>query len=91
MLTFTQLGAVMSIRSTNFNLFKNFTSNKILNTAVILSFLLQLTVLYIPVFHKYFNITYLNVTELSFCIASFFVAYFVIEFKKLIYKLLFND
>jgi Ca2+-transporting ATPase len=87
-LTFTQLGAVMSIRSINFNLFKNFTANKILSTAIVISFLLQLTILYVPIFHKYFNITYLNVTELSLCFASFLVAYFFIEFKKLIYKIL---
>lgn len=90
-LTFTQLGAVMSIRSTDFNLFKNFVTNNMLSIAVFLSFILQLTVIYVPVFHRYLNITYLNVTELSFCIASFFIAYFIIELKKLIYKLFFND
>lgn len=86
-LTFTQLGAIMSIRSNDFNLINNFRANTTLNIAVLTSILLQVVILYTPLFHKYFNITFLNLIEITFCLTTFFITYFFIELKKLIYKL----
>ena len=90
-LTFTQLGAIMSMRSDNFNLISNFKANTTLNIAVVTSILLHVFILYIPMFHKYFNITFLNLMEITICFATFFISYFFIELKKLIYKLLWYD
>ena len=81
----------MSMRSDNFNLISNFKANTTLNIAVVTSILLHVFILYIPMFHKYFNITFLNLMEITICFATFFISYFFIELKKLIYKLLWYD
>jgi Ca2+-transporting ATPase len=86
-LTFTQLMHVLVIRSERESLFtQGLFSNRPLLGAIALTVLLQLAVIYVPVFQGVFNTSPLSLTELSVCIALSLVVLVAVEAEKLLVR-----
>ncbi|HEY4645063.1 MAG TPA: cation-translocating P-type ATPase [Steroidobacteraceae bacterium] len=82
-LCFSQLAHVLAIRSEQTSLFSmGFGSNRPLLGAVILTFLLQLAVVYVPAFNLLFKTVPLRPAELAVCIASALVILATVELEK---------
>ncbi len=79
----TQLGHVLAIRSERASLFKlGLFSNMTLLLAVLLSFLLQIAVIYTPFLNPIFKTQPLTFLELLFCIIVSSIVFFVVELEK---------
>lgn len=84
-LSLTQLGHVLAIRSEREYLFKQgLFSNMELLGAVMLTFLLQLGVIYLPFANEIFKTQPLTVNELIICIAASAIVFHAVEFEKFI-------
>ncbi len=84
-LCLTQLGHVLAIRSEKESLFTmGLFSNKFLLGAVVLTFVLQMTTIYVPFLNPIFKTTPLTVTELTIVLASSSVVFIAVEIEKLI-------
>jgi len=84
-LSLSQLGHVMAIRSDRQFLFKlGIFTNRPLLGAVLLTFILQLSVIYLPGANHIFGIQPLTFTELVVCIALSLVVLIAVEIEKLI-------
>jgi Ca2+-transporting ATPase len=84
-LSLSQLGHVMAIRSDRQFLFTiGVFSNKPLLSAVLLTFVLQLGVIYLPVANKIFKTQPLSLNELLACVALSLVVLVAVEIEKLI-------
>jgi len=84
-LSLSQLGHVMAIRSDRQFLFTlGVFSNKPLLSAVLLTFILQLGVIYLPVANKLFKTQPLTLNELLICIALSLVVLSGVEIEKLV-------
>nr|WP_294907590.1 cation-translocating P-type ATPase [uncultured Lacibacter sp.] len=84
-LSLAQLGHVLAIRSDREYLFKQGVfSNKELLGAVLLTFVLQLGVIYLPFANEIFKTQPLTLTELGICIAVSAVVFHAVEFEKFI-------
>jgi P-type Ca2+ transporter type 2C len=82
-LCFSQMGHVFSIRSHHFFLFQQgIFSNRPLIGAVLLTFLLQLTLLYVPFFQDIFHTQALTLKELGMCIAVSLIVFHGVELEK---------
>ncbi|MFI3185976.1 MAG: cation-translocating P-type ATPase [Methylococcaceae bacterium] len=82
-LTLSQMGHVLAIRSERESLFsQGLFSNKPLLGAVLLTFALQMAVLYVPVLQPIFKTEALSLEELAFCLALSSVVFFVVEIEK---------
>jgi Ca2+-transporting ATPase len=82
-LTLSQLGHVMAIRSERESLFvQGVLSNRMLVAAVVLTFALQLAVLYVPWLNPIFRTEPLSVAELGACLALSSVVFIGVEIEK---------
>lgn len=82
-ITISQLGHVMAIRSEKESLFSiGVFSNKPLAIAVVLTFLLQMATIYVPALNPIFKTEPLNMSELVLCLALSSVVFFAVELEK---------
>ncbi len=82
-LCFSQMGHVFSIRSQRFYLFQQgLFTNRPLVGAVLLTFILQLCLLYIPFLQKAFSIQALTMYELGMCIGLSLIVFHAVEAEK---------
>jgi len=84
-LCFSQLGHVMAIRS---SLQSTFTigifSNRPMTIALIVTVMLQLTIIYVPFFNDIFKIKPLTFTELGITAAASAIVFWVVELEKFV-------
>jgi len=82
-LTLSQLGHVLAIRSEQHSLFSiGVGSNPYLAWAVGLTFLLQMATLYVPALNPIFKTEALTLTELAICLLASTVVFFGVEAEK---------
>jgi Ca2+-transporting ATPase len=82
-LTLSQLGHVLAIRSERESLFtQGAFSNRMLVAALALTFVLQMAVLYVPWLNPIFKTTPLSAGELVACLALSSVVFFGVELEK---------
>ena len=82
-LTLAQMFHVLAIRSERESLFvQGITSNLPLTGAVLLTFVLQLAVIYVPWFNPIFKTAPLTLDELAFCLAMSAVVFVGVEIEK---------
>jgi Ca2+-transporting ATPase len=82
-LTLSQMGHVMAIRSERDSLFsQGLLSNKPLLGAVLLTFALQMAVLYLPWLNPIFKTTPLSLLELAVCLLLSSVVFLAVEIEK---------
>jgi Ca2+-transporting ATPase len=82
-LTLSQLGHVLAIRSERESLFtQGLFSNRMLIGALGLTFLLQMAVLYVPWLNPIFKTTPLSAGELAACLALSSVVFLGVEIEK---------
>jgi Ca2+-transporting ATPase len=86
-LCFTQLFNVLAVRSEKISTFKiGFLSNKPLLASVLLSFVLQIMVIYTPILNQFFRTAPLSMKELSLTILLSSLVFFVVEFEKMVVR-----
>ena len=84
-LCLTQLGHVLAIRSEKESLFRmGLFSNKYLLFAVLLTFGLQMAVVYVPVLNHIFKTEPLSFSELLMALLLSSIVFFAVEIEKLI-------
>jgi Ca2+-transporting ATPase len=84
-LAFSQLGHVMAVRSDRTFLFRQgLWSNKPLLISVGFTLILQLGVIYIPLFNEIFRTQPLDLKELLFCTVMGLVVFHAVEMEKLV-------
>jgi Ca2+-transporting ATPase len=82
-LCLTQLGHVLAIRSEKESLFKmGLFSNKYLLGAVLLTFVLQMAVVYLPALNAIFKTEPLSSGELVLALAASSLVFFAVELEK---------
>ncbi len=87
-LTLSQMGNALAVRSSHDSLFKiGLFSNKALLGSVLLTFLLQLAVIYWRPLQEVFKTTSLSWTEFVACLALSTVVFWVAEAKKLVVRM----
>ena len=80
-----QLTYIMAIRSETVSIFRQgIFSNSKLIFIVVISFLLQLSIIYLPFMNKIFKTQPLTIKELAFCIAISFVVFIAVEIEKML-------
>ena len=88
-LCFSQMGHVLSIRSEYFYLFRQgIFSNLPLIGAVLLTFFLQIAILYIPVLNDIFSVQPLTWKELLVCLLLSSIVFHAVEMEKFVRGLL---
>jgi Ca2+-transporting ATPase len=86
-LTLSQLGHVLAIRSERESLFsQGVLSNRLLIGALGLTFALQMTVLYVPWLNPIFKTEPLSPGELALCLALSSVVFFGVEIEKVLVR-----
>lgn len=86
-LTLSQMGHVLAIRSDRSSLFVGgFFRNRPLIGAVALTFLLQLAVIYVPFFNSVFHTAPLSASELLTCIGLSSIVFFMVEIEKALHR-----
>ena len=82
-LTLSQMGNALAIRSETDSLFRiGLFTNRALLGAVLLTFFMQLAVVYLPALQNIFRTTALNATELFSCLALSSVVFVAVELRK---------
>ena len=82
-LTLSQMGNVLAVRSERESFFQQGAlSNKPLLYAVLLTFVLQMAVLYVPALNPIFKTAPLTAGELVFCLVMSSVVFFAVEMEK---------
>jgi Ca2+-transporting ATPase len=82
-LTLSQMGHVLAIRSERDSLLtQGLLTNPPLIGAVLLTFVLQLAVIYVPVFNTVFNTAPLTTGELVLCLTLSSIVFFLVEVEK---------
>jgi Ca2+-transporting ATPase len=82
-LTFSQMGHALAVRSERDSLFRQgLFSNRFLLGAVMLTFVLQLLVIYVPVCNEIFKTAPLSAFELAMSIACSSLVFFIVEVEK---------
>jgi len=83
-LCFSQLGHAMAIRSTKQSVFTiGIFSNKPMVLALSLTVLLQILIIYLPVFNEIFKTKPLSLTELSITLAASAIVFLAVEIEKM--------
>lgn len=86
-LTLSQLGHVLAIRSERESLFsQGVLSNRLLIGALLLTFALQMAVLYVPWLNPIFKTEPLSLGELVLCLALSSVVFFGVEIEKVLVR-----
>lgn len=86
-LAFLQIGQALASRSTHESLFSmGLRSNITLLWMVLITFGLQLLVIYLPALESFFNVDALTASELIICIAAGSLAFIAIEVEKWVYR-----
>ncbi len=86
-LAMSQLGHVLAVRSDRTFLYKQgFFSNPALLLSVLLTFLLQMAVVYLPFMNAIFKTQPLTLTELGICIGGAVILFHAVEMEKWIKK-----
>jgi Ca2+-transporting ATPase len=86
-LTLSQMGNALAVRSERQSLYRlGLASNPSLLIAVLLTFALQMAVLYVPLFNDWFKTQPLTLGELAFCLAMSSVVFFAVELEKLLIR-----
>jgi Ca2+-transporting ATPase len=81
------MGHVLAIRSERESLFtQGIRSNLMLLGAVLLTFVLQLAVLYVPFLHPIFKTAPLSLSELAFCLVLSSVVFSAVEIEKVLVR-----
>jgi Ca2+-transporting ATPase len=84
-LAFSRIALSESIRSQEDSLFKiGLFSNQRLLGAVVLTFLLQVTIIYLPIFQRFFGTVALSVQEIAIAILLSTLCFWALEMKKLL-------
>ncbi len=84
-LTFSQLGHVLAIRSDTQLLFRQgLLSNKAMLGAVLLTFVIHLGVVYLPVANHFFKTQPLSFNELAACVGVSAIIFHAVELEKII-------
>ena len=84
-LTLSQMGNALAIRSNRESIFKlGLRSNMLLVYAVLLTFVLQLAVIYVPFLQEIFNTTALSFGDLMLTLVLSTIVFFGIELEKLV-------
>jgi P-type Ca2+ transporter type 2C len=84
-LCFSQMGHVFAIRSDTRSLFQQgLFSNMPLLGAVLVTFVLQMAIIYIPVFQPVFRTQPLTLTELGITLGLSLVVFFAVELEKVV-------
>ena len=87
-LTLSQLGHVLAIRSEKDSLFSvGIFSNPMLLFAVLLTFMLQMATIYIPALNPIFKTEPLSMSELVLCLALSSVVFIAVEIEKWLIRL----
>jgi P-type Ca2+ transporter type 2C len=82
-LCLSQMGHVMAIRSERESLFTiGLTSNPLLLSAVVLTFVLQMATIYVPFLQPVFKTQPLDADELILCIVLSAIVFFAVELEK---------
>lgn len=82
-LTLSQLAHVMAIRSERESLFTiGFFSNRPMAMTLLLTFALQMTTIYVPIFNSIFKTEPLSLRELAICLALSGVVFVAVECEK---------
>ncbi len=91
-LCFSQMGHVMAIRSEYYFLFQQgIFSNMPLVGAVLLTFFLQIAILYVPALNEIFEVEPLTWKELGGCILVSLIVFHAVEMEKLVRGLRFKS
>ncbi|MDH5255344.1 MAG: cation-translocating P-type ATPase, partial [Gammaproteobacteria bacterium] len=86
-LTLSQMGHVLAIRSERESLFRSgLLSNTPLLLAVLLTFALQMAVLYVPWLQPIFKTEALSLAELAFCLLASSVVFIAVEAEKFLLR-----
>jgi Ca2+-transporting ATPase len=86
-LTLSQMGNALAIRSTHRSLFQiGLFSNKALLGSVLLTFVLQMMVIYVPPLQTVFQTTALSLSDLLLCMGLSSIVFLAVEGKKLARK-----
>jgi Ca2+-transporting ATPase len=86
-LTFSQLGHALAVRSERDSLFRQgLSSNRPLLSSVVLTVGLQLTTIYVPALRTVFKTEALTAPELLFCLAASCVVFVAVEIEKLLVR-----
>lgn len=84
-LCFSQMAHVLGVRSDTTSLFRQgLFSNRLLAGAVLLTFILQLGILYIPALQQIFSTQALSLNELLICMGISILVLFAVEVEKII-------
>jgi Ca2+-transporting ATPase len=82
-LTLSQMGNVLAIRSERESLFRQgLFSNMPLLGAVMLTFLLQIAIIYHPSLNAFFHTAPLTASELGFCLLLSAIVFVLVEIEK---------
>jgi Ca2+-transporting ATPase len=86
-LTFSQLGHVLAVRSERESLFRQgIWSNRPLIGAVLLTVAVQLAIIYVPWLNRIFETAPLSGAELAFCLLASAVVFVAAEIEKLLVR-----
>ncbi|MDO9281785.1 MAG: calcium-translocating P-type ATPase, PMCA-type [Methylotenera sp.] len=86
-ITISQLGHVMAIRSENESLFSiGIFSNKPLALAVVVTFMLQMATIYVPALNPIFKTQPLSMSELLVCIVLSSIVFVAVEIEKMLIR-----
>jgi Ca2+-transporting ATPase len=87
-LTLSQMGNALATRSARDSLFQiGLLSNKALLASVVLTFILQMAVIYLPPLQAIFKTTALSITELLWCLLLSTTVFWTIEAKKFVSRI----
>jgi Ca2+-transporting ATPase len=82
-LTLAQMGNALAIRSEHDSLFKiGILSNKAMLGAVLLTFVLQMAVIYLPFLNRAFSTTPLSLRDLGISLVFSLIVFFAVELAK---------
>ena len=82
-LVLAQMGNAMAIRSNTESVFKiGLFSNRLMNIAIAVTFLLQLVLIYVPFFQRFFNTKPLTLRDLVIALVISLVVFIAVEIEK---------
>ncbi len=86
-LCLAQFAHVLAIRSEYDSLFSlGISSNRVLSWVLLVSVIVQLSVIYVPVLHDIFRVEYLDIPELVLCFVLASVVFWAVELEKFLIR-----